>query len=137
MHPQGEGRRTHEANSGRDSKPVIWIFEGTNVLWMLLGAGLSLLAFRLCHGGLKWSLGESLVTALCPLLVTTLYVVLLKSGKPESFDREFFEWVAIRSRQVLDHLGLLRDLPYFAPPKISSKQPRPPTPTSKSNGNSH
>ena len=122
MPTQGEGRRTHEANAGRDSKPVIWIFEGTNVLWMLAGAGLSLLVFRLCHGALQWSLGESAIAALAPVLVTTLYVVLLKSGKPESFDREFFEWIAARCRQSLDRIGLLHDRPYFGPPK----KPLPP-----------
>ncbi|MEZ5325897.1 MAG: hypothetical protein R3F19_12655 [Verrucomicrobiales bacterium] len=44
-------------------------------------------------------------------------MILLKSGKPPSFDREFFEWLAVRSRQGLDHLGLMRDRPYFAPPR--------------------
>ena len=115
MPHHGEGRRYHEANAGRDSQPVIWIFEGTNVLWMLLGAGLALLAFRLSHGALNWSIGESLALGLVPLTLSTLYVVLLKSGKPKSFDREFFEWVAAYSRQGLDRLGLLRNRPYFAP----------------------
>ncbi|MEZ5325898.1 MAG: hypothetical protein R3F19_12660 [Verrucomicrobiales bacterium] len=57
MSPHGEGRRYHEANAGRDSKPVIFIFEGNNILWMLLGCGLALLVFRLGHDHLNWSLG--------------------------------------------------------------------------------
>ena len=125
MATSGEGRRYHEANSGRDSKPVIFIFEGNNILWMLLGCGLSLLAFRFCHGYFHLSLGESLAIALIPLAITTLYVVLLKSGKPKSFDREFFEWIAIRLRQVLDKHGLVRDLPFFAPPRPGKQTANP------------
>ncbi|MFT4571652.1 MAG: hypothetical protein ACI8TX_002870 [Hyphomicrobiaceae bacterium] len=86
MPNNGEGRRYHEANAGRDSKPVIFIFEGNNILWMVLGCGLALLVFRLCHGQFHYSLGESLALSLIPL-----YVMLLKSGKPKSFDKEFFE----------------------------------------------
>lgn len=122
MAPHGESRRYHEANAGRDSKPVIYIFEGNNILWMLLGCGLALLVFRLCHGQLNYSLGESLALALIPLSAITLYVVLLKSGKPKSFDREFFEWLAVRFRQALDRLGLMRDRPYFAPPREHRQQ---------------
>ncbi len=117
MSPHGEGRRYHEANAGRDSKPVIFIFEGNNILWMLLGCGLALLVFRVGHGQLEWSLGEAIAASLVPLTITTLYVVLLKSGKPQSFDREFFEWLAVRSRRALDQLGMMRDRPYFAPPR--------------------
>ena len=117
----GEGRRYHEANAGRDSKPVIFIFEGNNILWMLLGCGLALLVFRLSHGQFNNSLGESLALSLVPLAAITLYVVLLKSGKPKSFDREFFEWLAVRSRQALDRLGLMRDRPYFGPPREHRK----------------
>ena len=119
----GEGRRYHEANSGRDSKPVIFIFEGNNILWMLLGCGLALLVFRVSHGQLEWSFGGSVAASLLPLIVTTLYVVLLKSGKPASFDREFFEWLIVRCRQGLDHLGFVHDRPYFGPPRKRSKQP--------------
>ena len=79
----GDSRRYHEANSGRDSKPVIFIFEGNNILWMLLGCGLALLVFRLGHGQFNYSLGESLALALIPLSAITLYVVLLKSGQAE------------------------------------------------------
>lgn len=98
MTPNSESRRYHEANAGRDSKPVIFIFEGNNILWMVLGCGLALLVFRLGHDQLNWSIGESLAAGLVPLSIISLYVVLLKSGKPPSFDREFFEWIAVRSR---------------------------------------
>ena len=64
MSPHGEGRRYHEANAGRDSKPVIFIFEGNNILWMVLGCVLALLVFRLGHDHFHWSLGESLAAAL-------------------------------------------------------------------------
>ena len=128
MPGNGDGRRYHEANSGRDSKPVIYIFEGNNILWMVLGCGLALLVFRLGHDQLNWSIGESLAAGLVPLSIISLYVILLKSGKPLSFDREFFEWIAVRSRQALDHFGLMRDRAYFAPPK--SKPARRPNQTS-------
>ena len=131
MSPHGEGRRYHEANAGRDSKPVIFIFEGNNILWMVLGCGLALLVFRLGHDHFHWSLGESLAAGLVPLSIISLYVILLKSGKPQSFDREFFEWIAIRSRQALDHFGLLRDRAYFAPPR-SKPTRRPNQSSSKS-----
>ena len=123
MKSDHEGRRYHEANAGRDSKPVIFIFEGNNILWMLLGCGLALLVFRLMHGHFDGSLGESLAAGLVPLVLVTLFVVLLKSGKPKSFDREFFEWIAVRSRQGLDRLGLLRDRPYFGPPHRRGRTP--------------
>lgn len=137
MSPHGEGRRYHEANAGRDSKPVIFIFEGNNILWMLLGCGLALLVFRLGHDHLNWSLGEAFAASLVPLSITTLYVVLLKSGKPQSFDREFFEWLAVRSRQGLDYVGLMHDRPYFAPPR--SKPARRPNHSSSnsSHNNNH
>lgn len=125
MPSNGDGRRYHEANAGRDSKPVIFIFEGNNILWMLLGCGLALLVFRLCHGQFHYSLGESLALSLIPLSIITLYVVLLKSGKPKSFDKEFFEWIAIRCRQVFDHLGLTRDRPFFAPPRQRNSNEQP------------
>ena len=128
MPNNGEGRRYHEANAGRDSKPVIFIFEGNNILWMLFGCGLALLVFRLCHGQFHYSLGESLALSLIPLSIITLYVVLLKSGKPKSFDKEFFEWLAIRSRQAFDSLGLMRDRPFFAPPRPSNQSVKPQEP---------
>jgi len=133
----GDSRRYHEANSGRDSKPVIFIFEGNNILWMVLGCGLALLVFRLCHGQFNYSLGESLALALIPLSAITLYVVLLKSGKPKSFDREFFEWVAVRSRQALDRLGLMRDRPYFAPPRQHQKRLAQPSQPDQDDGKVH
>ena len=110
-----EQRRYHEANAGRDSKPVIWIFEGNNVLWMVLGFGLALLAFRLCHGRFHLSFGESIAISLVPLLVALAYVILLKSGKPKSFDGEFFEWGLVRMREFLDRQGWLKNRPYFGP----------------------
>ena len=137
MSPHGEGRRYHEANAGRDSKPVIFIFEGNNILWMLLGCGLALLVFRLGHDHLNWSLGEAFAASLVPLSITSLYVILLKSGKPQSFDREFFEWLAVRSRQGLDHLGLMRDRPYFAPPRRKLFSRRGITTSESSQENNH
>ena len=121
-------RRHHEANTGRDSKPVIFIFEGNNVLWMVAGVGLALLVFRLCHGRWHWSLGESLAAGLVPVLLATLYVVVLKSGKPPGYDREFFEWKTHQASQWLDRLdriGLWRSRPYFAPcsAKMSGRIP--------------
>jgi hypothetical protein len=113
-----EQRRHHDGNSGRDSKPVIFIFEGNNVLWMVLGVGLALLVFRLCHGRLHWSVGESIAAGLMPLVLATLYVVVLKSGKPPSYDREFFEWRAHQASQWIDwidRVGLWQSRPYFAP----------------------
>ena len=110
-----EQRRYHEANAGRDSKPVIWIFEGNNVLWMILGFGLALLAFRLCHGRFHLSFGESVAVSLAPLSISLAYVVLLKSGKPKSFDAEFFEWGLARMRELLDRCGWLINRPYFGP----------------------
>ncbi len=110
-----EQRRYHEANAGRDSKPVIWIFEGNNVLWMILGFGVGLLAFRLCHGRFHLSFGESVAVSLVPMVVTLAYVLLLKSDKPKSFDAEFFEWGLTRLREVLDRHGWLANRPYFGP----------------------
>jgi hypothetical protein len=108
-------RRYHEANAGRDSRPVIWFFEGNNILWMVFGMGVALLAFRFCHGKLNWSTGEAIIAALVPLIAVSAYVILLKSGKPKSFDREFFEWLVHRSRVWLAEAGWARHRAYFAP----------------------
>ena len=108
-------RRYHEANAGRDSRPVIWFFEGNNILWMVFGMGVALLAFRFCHGKLNWSTGEAIIAALVPLIAVSAYVILLKSGKPKSFDREFFEWLVHRSRVWLAEAGWVRHRAYFAP----------------------
>ena len=110
-----EQRRYHEANAGRDSKPVIWIFEGNNVLWMILGIGLALLAFRFCHGRLHLSFGESVAISLVPLAIALAYVILLKSGKPKRFDGEFFEWGLVKLCEFLDRQGWLKNRPYFGP----------------------
>jgi hypothetical protein len=118
-------RRYHEANAGRDSKPVIFIFEGNNVLWMVAGVGIALLVFRLTHGRLHWSLGESFAAGLVPLVLVTLYVVVLKSGKPKSYDSEFFEWGAHQVSAWLDRVGLKRARPYFGPCRSRKKVPHP------------
>ncbi|MCH1503462.1 hypothetical protein OAV21_01595 [bacterium] len=110
-----EKRRYHEANAGRDSKPVIWIFEGNNVLWMILGFGLALLVFRLCYGRFHLSFAESDAISLVPLSITLAYVILLKSGKPKSFDGEFFEWGLVKLREFFDRQGWLKNRPYFGP----------------------
>lgn len=107
----------HEANAGRDSKPVIWIFEGNNVLWIILGFGLALLAFRYCHGKLHWSFGESIAVASIPILTAGAYVIILKSGKPKHFDAEFFEWLHFRARERLHLWGLSSFEAYFSPEK--------------------
>ena len=78
---------------------------------------------------------DTLISSLRPEQVAAYFesprVTLLKSGKPQSFDREFFEWIAIRSRQALDHFGLMRDRAYFAPPR-SKPTRRPNHSSSKS-----
>ncbi|MGK0186039.1 MAG: hypothetical protein ACI9R3_001822 [Verrucomicrobiales bacterium] len=62
---------------------------------------LGLLVFRLAHGCLNWSIGEALAVRLISLAISTLYVVLLNSGKPGGFDRRItvhcHSWIKCRS----------------------------------------
>ena len=118
-------RHFTETNSGGDSKPVVWIFEGNNVLWMVAGLGAGLMVFRLAHGAWQWSLVEAMIVALVPVLAATLYVLVLKAGKPPSYDKEWFEWMAIRAQLWVNHrLGVARhQAPFGSHVKVRNRHP--------------
>lgn len=108
-------RRFHDANSGRDSKQLVWIFEGNNVLWIMVAMGIAILLFRFFNDKMKWSIPESILVSLIPLVLATLYITILKQGKPKSYDKEMFEWFNILILKAMNDLGLGRGKAYFAP----------------------
>lgn len=77
--------RQHANDNARDAKPMVWIFEGSNVYVFVGGFAASLVAFRLCFDkGL--SVVESGIVAALPISSAIAYVVFLKAGKPASYD---------------------------------------------------
>ena len=76
---------SHPNDNTRDTKPMVWIFEGSNVYVFVGGFAASVVTFRLCfdHG---MSVMESAITAAVPITAAVCYVVFLKAGKPKSYD---------------------------------------------------
>lgn len=119
--------RYHETNAGRESKQSFWIFEGMNVIWLLVGFGLSfIIANRLINSG--WGLFTAVAISSAPSIGSVFYVAILKYGKPKSFDVDLFVWLAWKFRFLLDHLGALRTRPYFT----ASRHPSTPHPLAES-----
>jgi hypothetical protein len=110
-------RRFHETNSGRDAKQSFWFFEGANALWFLAGFGLGMLILQWLLGGdMPWP--AALGIASMPVVAACLYVLILKAGKPKSYDLEMFEWLGWRFLAWGNFQGWWRARPYFGANKI-------------------
>lgn len=79
-------------HAGDDSDGKIWGIEGVNILFMLAGLllsiGLSVMLSR--HHAPTLSVGAGAV----PFALLTAYVLLLRQGKPKSFDTDLLESLA-------------------------------------------
>lgn len=97
----------HQNDNARDAKPMVWIFEGSNVYVFVGGFAASLVTFRLCFDrGL--SLVESAVTAALPITLAIAYVVCLKAGKPASYDGDMLISLNYRLICWLQRMGAIR-----------------------------
>ena len=76
-------------HAGDDSDGKIWGIEGVNILFMLAGLlisiGLTLMFSR--HHSLSFSVSVGAM----PFALLTAYVLLLRQGKPKSFDTDLLE----------------------------------------------
>ena len=98
---------SHPNDNTRDTKPMVWIFEGSNVYVFVGGFAASVVTFRLCfdHG---MSVMESAITAAVPITAAVCYVVFLKAGKPKSYDGDMLVSLNYRAACLLQRLGWLR-----------------------------
>jgi len=105
--------RYHETNAGRESKQSFWIFEGMNVLWLLVGFGLSfVIANRLINAG--WGLFPAMAISSVTSIGSVFYVAVLKYGKPKSFDVDLFRWIGWKGLFFCDRCGIVRSRSYFS-----------------------
>ena len=78
-----------QTHAGNDSDGRIWGLEGVNILFILAGLllsiGLTLLLTR--HHTPMFGIGVGAV----PFALVTAYVLLLRQGKPKSFDTDLLE----------------------------------------------
>lgn len=78
-----------QTNAGDDSDGKIWGLEGVNILFMLagllLGIGLALMLSR--HHAPMFSVSAGVM----PFALITGYVLILRQGKPKSFDTDLLE----------------------------------------------
>jgi len=110
----------HQNDNARDAKPMVWIFEGSNVYVFVGGFTLSLVLFRMSYDR-HLSLVESAVIASVPLSIAIAYVVFLKAGKPKSYDADMGVSLTYRLQCWLARHGF----PRFGGPlhKAPSKAP--------------
>lgn len=78
--------RFTETNSADDSKGRTWGLEG-NLFWFIAGGAFSFVVILLfLFSALKFNFMVSLVIAAIPLLLSLVYVFVLRHGKPPAYD---------------------------------------------------
>lgn len=81
-----------QTHAGNDSDGKIWGIEGVNILFMLaallLSIGLALMLSRYHAPTLSVGAGVT------PFVIVTGYVLILRQGKPKSFDTDLLETFA-------------------------------------------
>jgi len=97
----------HPNDNAREAKANLWIFEGKSLYFLIAGIALAVLLYRFAFERLQWG-NASVAIAVVPLLLITAYVVLLKIGKPKSYDMDFFRSWGLRTLASLHRSGLLR-----------------------------
>lgn len=80
----------HEANAGRETLQGFAGFEGTNALLFMVSMFVGLL---LMQGNANSGILASIGIGTIPVIVVSLYVFILKQGKPPSYDLELVEWL--------------------------------------------
>ena len=112
---------SHPNDNTRDTKPMVWIFEGSNVYVFVGGFAASVVTFRFCFDK-GMSVVESAITAAVPITAAVCYVVFLKAGKPKSYDADMLVSLNYRAACVLQRLGWLRTRSH-----LHMKPAKPPT----------
>ena len=97
-----DSRRIHPANAGRSSEPVLWGFEGNQLLFVAGGFGGSLAVFRILYGARQWEGLTALVVAAIPLAAAITWVLLLMNGKPKRYAGECLEWLLLLFQRRAD-----------------------------------
>ena len=87
-----DARRMHSAHSGRVSDPVLWGFEGKELLLVAVGFGLSLACFRFLYGSRHWDGIPALIVGAVPVTAVISWILLLVSGKPRRFAADAIDW---------------------------------------------
>jgi hypothetical protein len=100
-------RIIHANDNAREAKATVWIFEGTSLFFLIGAFALALLGYRYCYDRLGLGTWGSLAVAIVPLVLVTAYVLILKLGKPKSYDLDFFRSLAMRLFTVIARMGLL------------------------------
>ena len=98
---------SHPNDNTRDTKPMVWIFEGSNVYVFVGGFTASVVTFRACFDRVL-SLVESAITAAVQITLAVSYVVFLKAGKPKSYDGDMLVSLNYRAACFLQRHGWLR-----------------------------
>ena len=83
--------RFTETNSADDSAGKTWGLEG-NLFWFVAGGVLAaVLTLLLLFSVWRWSLLNAVVPALIPLVLSLVYALALRRGKPPGHDIDLFE----------------------------------------------
>ena len=98
---------SHPNDNTRDTKPMVWFFEGSNVYVFVGGFAASVVTFRLCFDK-GMSVVESAVVAAVPITAAVCYVVFLKAGKPKSYDGDMLVSLNYRAACFFQRHGWLR-----------------------------
>jgi hypothetical protein len=100
-------RQFHANDNARESKANVWIFEGSSLYLLIGGMALAILLYRFGFDRLHWG-NASIGLAAIPIFIATAYVILLKAGKPKSYDMDFFRTWGVRFLALLHRAGLVR-----------------------------
>lgn len=83
--------RFTETNSADDSAGKTWGLEG-NLFWFVAGGAFAaVLTLLLLFSAFRWPLLSAAVPALIPLVLSLLYALALRQGKPPGYDTDLFE----------------------------------------------
>lgn len=83
--------RFTETNSADDSAGKTWGLEG-NLFWFVAGGAFAaVVTLLLLFSAFRWPLLSAAVPALIPLVLSLLYALALRQGKPLGYDTDLFE----------------------------------------------
>jgi hypothetical protein len=100
-------RIIHVNDNAREAKATIWIFEGSSLYVLIAAMALALAAFRYCYDGLGLGTWGSAAGGATPLVIASAYVVMLKLGRPKSYDIDVFRSLGVRLMRAVARSGLV------------------------------
>ena len=108
----------HHTNCGRNAKPSLWGFEGSDLLCLVVVLAVSLLVFQglVSAGFPPWTAG---IGAACLLVSGGFLLVRFKRNRPPSFARDAFDSHLIKGSTVLADSGLTYAQSFFPSSAIS------------------